>query len=133
MIQANIVQDAQNIVADKESDTKHLQIICVWQKGADALIEQYRQLKLPKSDKLDVLVVTKEELMKKFKATVQEFEPTSRQINTVCKNIGSIVKDKQVHLYIDECWVTAPKKYSAHVTQVSLLTYASQNYHKYYP
>ena len=51
LIQANIVQDAQNIVAGKESDTKHLQIICVWQKGADALIEQYRQLKLPKSDK----------------------------------------------------------------------------------
>ena len=122
MIQANIVHDSQTIVADP--DTDHLQIICVWQNAADALIKQYRQLKLPTSSNLEVIIVTKAELMKKYKVTVDEYEPTTGQINRLCKNIESIVKDKQIHLYIDECWVTAPKKLNPHVTQVCLLSHA---------
>ena len=120
LVQSSITRDAQTIVDDQEGDSSHLFIICVWQRGADALLNQYKQFEsgLPKSDRLETMVVTKEELMKKFKATVQEFEPTTNQINTVCKNINSLVKDKQVHLFIDEAWVTVPKTYSAHLTPV---------------
>ena len=121
MLQASIVRDAQTIIAEQGSGTNHLMILCIWQRGADALLCQYQQLQssLPKAGNLEVIVVTKEELMKRFKATVQEFEPTTNQINTVCHNIDLIVKDKQVHLYIDEVWVTVPKTYSAHLTPVS--------------
>ena len=121
LLQASILRDAQRIVTDHDSGTKYLQILCVWQKGAHALIKQYRQLEttLPTSDNLEVMVVTKEELMDNFKATVQAFEPTTDQINAICKNIDSLVKDKLVHLYIDECWITVPKTFSAHLTQVS--------------
>ena len=122
MLQAGIERDAQTIVADQDSDTRHVFIICVWQQGADALLSQYKQLenRLPRSDRLETMVVTKKELMRKFMATVQEFEPTTNQINTVCRNINSILIGHQVHLYIDELWVTVPKTYSAHLTQVSI-------------
>ena len=42
-------------------------MICIWQKGADALIEQYKRLveDLPKADNIEVIVLTKDELMKK--------------------------------------------------------------------
>ena len=108
-------------MAEQDRTIKHLLIVCVWQKGADALISEYRDLEtsLPKVENLEVLVLTKDELMKRFKATVQENEATTNQINTVCHNIDLIVKDKQVHLYIDEVWVTVPKTYSAHMTPVS--------------
>jgi hypothetical protein len=123
LLQAGIERDAQTIVADQDSDTHHVFIICVWQNGADALLWQYKQFEngLPRSDKLETMVVTKEELMRKFSATVQDFEPTTNQINTVCHNINSILIGHQVHLYIDELWVTVPKTYSAHLTQVSIL------------
>ena len=122
MLQAGIERDAQTIVADQDIDTRHVFIICVWQQGADALLSQYKQLenRLPRSDRLETMVVTKDELMRKFKATVQDFEPTTNQINTVCRNINSILIDHQGHLYIDELWVTVPKTYSAHLTQVSI-------------
>ena len=122
LLQAGIEQDAQTILADQNSDTRHMLIICVWQRGADALLSQYKQLEnsLPRSGRLETMVVTKDELMRKFKATVQDFEPTTNQINTVCHNINSILIDHQVHLYIDELWVTVPKTYSAHLTQVSI-------------
>jgi hypothetical protein len=120
LLQASIVRDAQNIVADNDSVTNHLQILCIWQKGADALTEQYNQLEsaLPKCDNLEVMVLTKEELMKRFKVKDQAIE-TTYQINAICENISHFVKDKQVHLYIDECWITVPKKYAAHLTPVS--------------
>ena len=65
-------------------------------------------------------MVTKDELMKKLKVTVQDFEPTTIQINKVCHNINLLVKDKQVHLYIDEVGVTVPRTYSAHPIQVNI-------------
>jgi hypothetical protein len=111
LLQASIVRDAETIKAEEGSGTNHLMILCIWQRGADALLCQYQQLQssLPKGGNLEVIVVTKEELMKRFKATVQEFEPTTNQINTVCHNIDLIVKDKQVHLYINEVWVTVQR------------------------
>ena len=100
-------------------------IICIWQKGADALLCQYRDLEaeLPKGKNLKIIVLTKEELMKRFKANIQEIEATTttHQINTVCHNIDSLLDNKQVHLYIDELWVTVPKTYSAHLTMVNVL------------
>ena len=126
MLHAGIVRDAQTIVADQDTDTNHLMILCVWQKGADALLSQYRQLEssLPKADNLETMVVTKDELMKKFKATLQEVESTTNQINAVCHNIDTLVQDKQVYLYIDEVWVTVPRTFSAHMTTVSALSHA---------
>ena len=109
-------------MAEQDRTIKHLLIVCVWQKGADALLSEYRDLEtsLPKVENLEVLVLTKDELMKRFKATVQENEATTNQINTVCHNIGSLV-NKQVHLYIDEVWVTVPKTFSAHLSMVCIL------------
>ena len=122
MLQASIRRNVQTIVDDPDTTTQHLLIVCIWQKGADALLCQYRDLvtELPKAKNLELIVVTKEELMKKFKANIQEIEATAttHQINTVCHNIGSLAKNKQVHLHIDECWVTVPKTYSAHLTLV---------------
>jgi hypothetical protein len=122
LLQSGIVRDAQTIVDDQDRSINHLIILCIWQKGADALLSQYKHLEssLPKAENLEVVVLTKEELMKRFKATVQEFEPTTNQINTVCHNIDALIKDQQVHLYIDEVWVTVPKTYSAHLTKVGI-------------
>ena len=109
-------------MADQDISTKHLLIICIWQKGADALLGQYRDLvnELPRANNLEVLVFTKEELMKRFKTNIQEIESTTttHQINTVCHNIGSMVGSTQTKLLIDECWITVPKTYSAHLTMV---------------
>jgi hypothetical protein len=137
LTEACIVRDSQAIVADQDSGTKHCQIICVWQKGADALIEQYRQLegRLPKADNLEVMVVTKEELMRKFRVggVPVEFRwssgsvETTYQINSLCYNISQRLKDKEVHLYIDECWITVPKKYNAHLTQVCVFPPLNNN------
>ena len=63
------------------------------------------------------MVLTKDELMNKFKATVVQ-ENTTDEINLVCNNINSLIKNKTVHLFIDECWVTAPQKLAAHMTLV---------------
>ena len=118
--QASIRQDAETIVK-KPDGRSHLQVVCVWQEGADALIEQYKQLvsQLPTADHLEVMVVSKKELMKKFKTTERAIESTTDQINGVCKNISKLMLGKVVHLYIDECWITVPKKFSAHLTAVS--------------
>ena len=121
LLQAHIVRQAHKIVSDTESSTKHLMILVIWQRGADALLCQYRDLasSLPTGANLEVMVLTKDELMKKFKAT--DVRPnTTDEINMVCRNIGGLIKDKIVHLCIDECWITAPKTFSAHMTQVWL-------------
>ena len=41
--QASIVQDAEKAVSDPDSGP-HCQIVCVWQEGANALIQQYKDL-----------------------------------------------------------------------------------------
>jgi hypothetical protein len=110
-------------VADQDTTSEHLLILCIWQEGADALLRQYTKLaaELPKASNLEVIVVTKKELMKRFMATVQENETTTDQLNSVCRNIGSLVANKRVKLYVDELWVTVHKTYSAHLTMVNVL------------
>ena len=121
MLQKTFCRDAQKIVADQDTASKHLLILCIWQEGASALLRQYKELvaELPTASNLEVTVVTKKELMERFMATVQEIESTTNQINTVCHNIGTLESHRLVHVYIDEMWVTVPKIYSAHLTMVN--------------
>ena len=117
--QSCIIRDAEAIVSDPDSGP-HSQIICIWQDGADALIDQYKDLvsQLPKAENLEVKVMTKKEVMKKFKVKEETVE-TTYQINAICRNASMLVPDKILHIYIDECWVTVPKKFSPHLTAVN--------------
>ena len=119
-MEASIQRDARTFVADTTSGVSYLQILCIWQKGADGLLDRYRQLEksLPTGDNLETMVLTKEELTRKVKA--KDEETTTHQINEICKNISELYQDKEVHVYIDECWITVPKKHTAHLTPVSL-------------
>ena len=121
MMEASIARDARNFVSDTESGVSYLQILCVWQMNADALIKLYRRLEavLPKADNLETMVVTKEELMRMVR--VKDEETTTHQINEICKNTSQLFPDKEVHVYIDECWITVPKKFTAHLTPVGFL------------
>ena len=121
-LQADIHRTAVRIVADQDTTTRHLLLICVWQMGAHALIKQYRDFAatLPTADNLEIQVVTKDELINVYQATLQQNEATTLQINRVCQNISTIEQDKTVHLIVDECWITVPKMFSPHMTQVSL-------------
>ena len=120
-MEATIARDAQNFVADTESGVSYLQIICIWQMNADALIKLYRRLdvSLPKADNLETMVLTKEELKRMVR--VMDEETTTHQINKICKNISERFQDRDVHVYIDECWITVLKKFTAHLTQVGFL------------
>jgi hypothetical protein len=125
-MQASIIRDADNIVKNLDSGSCHLMILCVWQNGAHALIQQYRSLEgsLAKGSNLEVVVLTKDELMKRFNVR-EGSDTTTDQINTLCETISKQVRDKEVHLYIDECWVTVRRKFSAHTTKVKLLLFVS--------
>ena len=57
--------------------------------------------------------------MKKFMVNNHAGETTSYQINALCKNISQFTPGQQVHLFIDECWITVPRAYEAHLTPVS--------------
>ena len=121
MMEASIARDARNFVADTESGVSYLQIICIWQMKADALIKLYRRLEagLPKADNLETMVMTKEELMRMVR--VKDEETTTHQINEICKNTSQLFPNRAVYVYIDECWITVPKKFTAHLTQVIFL------------
>ena len=123
LLQASIERNAKKIVDDEDNANTNLMIICVWQEGADSLLSQYEEFSktLPKSSNLEVMVVSKEKVMKTFKATMQEVEATTNQLNRLCKNISTMVKNKNVHLFVDDCWVTVPKKYKPHLTAVCFL------------
>ena len=118
-MQANIERDAKIFIAEEES---HCLIIRVWQKGADALFKQYKEMEktLPKGANLETMVLTKEELMKKFMVD-QETVETTYQINTICKNAAKLLPTKSVHIYIDETWITVQKMYEAHLTLVRVI------------
>ena len=120
MLQANIDRTVKRIVDDSEAINNHLVIICVWQPGAKALYEEYRALaaNLPKAINLEVRVVSRDELMEMFHATLHKNEATTLQMNRVCQNISTMVQNKTVHLFVDECWITVPKELSPHMTQV---------------
>ena len=116
LIQASIERDAKTFIAEEES---HCLIICVWQKGADALFKQYKEMEktLPKGDNMETMVLTKEELLKKFMVKEEGLE-TTEQINAICQNSSYLMPNTRVHLYIDETWITVPKMFEAHVTLV---------------
>ena len=118
LAQSCVIQDADTIVK-KPDGRSHCQIVTVWQEGADALIEQYKDLvsTLPKAANLEVMVVTKKELMRKFRVKEEAVE-TTFQINAICKNASRMLPETVVYIYIDECWVTVPKKFSPHLTDV---------------
>ena len=96
-------------------------ILCVWQTGADSLVEEYRHLEktLPKADNLETMVMNKQEIIRKFKVNDYAGESTAHQINAVCKNISQFLPGKEIHLFIDECWISVPTKFEAHMTNVS--------------
>ena len=118
LAQSCVIQDADTIVK-KPDGRSHCQIVTVWQEGADALIEQYKALvsTLPKAANLEVMVVTKKELMRKFRVKEEAVE-TTFQINAICKNASRMLPETVVYIYIDECWVTVPKRFSPHMTDV---------------
>ena len=122
MLQANIHRTVQKIVDDQEPTNNHLVIICVWQPVAEALYEEYKTLaaNLPKSSNLEVMVVSRKKLLDTFHASLKKNDAiaTTLQINRVCQNISTLVPDKTVHLFVDECWITVPKELSPHMTQV---------------
>ena len=119
LLQANIRRELERMGEDEE--TPYLLIICVWQEGADALLEQYKALanNLPQGNNVEVLVLSKQEILKKF--MVPKENCTTDEINCLCQNIETRIKNKKVSLFIDECWVTAPIEYSAHLTTVNIL------------
>ena len=122
LTQASIARDAATIVSDPGGGLV-CQIICVWQDGAYALIEQYKELvsNQPKASHLEVMVVTKKELMRKFRVKEEAIDlSTTYEINSICANISQLEPSKLVYLYIDECWVTIPRKFSPHLTDVSM-------------
>ena len=106
----------------EDTESQYLLIICVWQVGAKALLTQYKDLasNIPQGANIEVLVMDKKDLMEKF-LVPEDLQCTTNEINRLCQNIGTRVKDKQVSLFIDECWVTAPVQYSAHLTTVSFV------------
>ena len=105
-MEASIARDARTFVADTASGVSYLQILCIWQKGADGLLDRYRQIakSLPNGDNLETIVLTKDELMRKVRVKNEERETTTQQINEICKNISELFRDREVHLYIDECF-----------------------------
>ena len=107
LAQACVVQDAETIVK-KPDGRSHCQIVTVWQEGADALIEQYKALvsTIPKAANLEVMVVTKIELMKKLRVKEEEVE-TTFQINAICKNASQMLPETVV--YISHCTLQQAK------------------------
>ena len=118
--QMRIKQDAEEVVSNPDIDS-YCQIVCVWQDGANALLNQYKELQktLPKADNLETIVVTKKELI--TMAMVKEEPETTYQINSICKNLSKLKPNTEFHVYIDECWVTVPSRFSPHTTAVSNL------------
>ena len=119
LAQASVARDTKAIVK-KPNERLYCQILCIWQDNAYALIEQYKDLAstLPKASHLEVMVVTKKELMRTFRVK-EETGETTFQINAICRNVSQMLPEKFVYIYIDVCWVTVPKKFSPHVTEVS--------------
>ena len=118
-MKGSIVRDARTIVSHPEMGD-HTMVLCVWQEGADSLLDEYRQLalSLPRAAHLEVRVMTKMELMRRCQVNDIE-QLTTFQINAICRNIMThMFQNRRVCLYIDECWITIPTKFSPHISQV---------------
>ena len=105
----------------EDEETPYLMIICVWQEGADALLDQFKELanSLPQGNNVEVLALSKQDILTKFMVPKQTC--TTDEINCLCRNIETQIKTRKVCLFIDECWVTAPIEFSAHLTTVNIL------------
>ena len=99
LMEASIARDARTFVTDTESGVSYLQIICIWQRGADGLLDRYRQLEksLPTGDNLETMVLTKDELMRKVR--VKDEETTTQQINEICKNVSLLYQVELVQMH----------------------------------
>ena len=117
-MKGSIVRDARTIVSHPEMGD-HTMVLCVWQEGADSLLDEYRQLahSLPQAAHLEVRVMTKMELMRRCQVNERD-QVTTFQINAVCRNMHHMVQNRTAFLYIDECWITIPSLFSPHITQV---------------
>jgi hypothetical protein len=99
-------------------------LVCVWQEGADALLQAYRQMvaSMPMTTNLTIVVVNKSDLLKLYRVEDTQIGiETTFEINKICQNASLMETGKEVSIFIDECWVTVPKRFSAHNTVVSFL------------
>jgi hypothetical protein len=101
-----------------------LVVVCVWQEGADALLQAYRQMaaSLAMPTNLTIVVVNKSDLLKRYRVEDAQIGiETTFEINKICQNASLMETGKEVSIFIDECWVTVPKRFSAHNTTVSFI------------
>ena len=82
LLQATIEHDVN--VISRDLDRPHLLLICIWQKGATALIDQYQKWveKLQKAKNTEMKVVTKDEVMKECRTEEGTFVDITSMINT---------------------------------------------------
>lgn len=119
----------RSVEAAIKAGDSHLVLICVWQKGADALLREYTELavtllkefnNLPGAESLEVLVLSKSDLLKRYEINeVQIGIETTYEINEICKQASAMEAGRGVELYVDECWVTVPQRFDAHNTKVN--------------
>jgi hypothetical protein len=118
MLEACIRRHAEEAAANGRAC---LILVCVWQEGADALLQSYRHLaaSLPAGPHLQVVVVNKTELLQRYRVEDTQIGiETTFEINKICHNASAMETGKEVAIFIDECWVTVPKRFDAHDTLV---------------
>ena len=122
-MQAAIERIATEVAGAPAEERGHLLLVCVWQTGADALLQEYRNLaaSLPQTQGLEVLVLTREELLRRCRVSERTGDSTTFLINAACSNISTLESWREVHLFIEECWITVPRSRQAHITLVILV------------
>lgn len=122
-MQTAIERIATKVACAPAEERGHLLILCVWQTGAWSLLQEYRDLAaaLPQAQGLEVLVLTREELLRRCRVSERTGDSTTFLINTACINISTLESDRDIRLFIDECWITVPKSRQAHITLVILV------------
>ena len=119
-MQATIERIATEVAGAPAEERRHLLLVCVWQTGADALLQEYRNLaaSLPQAQGLEVLVLTREELLRMSRVSEETVETTTFLINGICFNVSRLESSREVYLFVEECWITVPKSRQAHLTLV---------------
>ena len=120
LMQAAIERIATEVAGAPIEERHHLLLVCVWQPGAWSLLQEYRNqaASLPQAQGLEVLVLTREELLRMFRVSEGTGETTTFLINAICINVSRLELFREVYLLIDECWITVPKSRQAHITLV---------------
>ena len=123
LMQAAIKRIATEVACSPPEERGHLLILCVWQTGAWNLLQEYRNLaaSLPQAQGLEVVVLTREEFLGRFRVSERIGENTTLLINDACINISTLESCREVYLFIEECWITVPKSRQAHITLVILV------------